>query len=229
MQLESNLLKGGLPPSPQIQPRFHHQNSKPNLKMPFPQTREKSALGVRSQTEKHLSCLGEPLGGKFFIGVLSEVASNEGIDGLAVLTGVDFNTLASALEEINRGQCLGLEGVESELDAFHIVVTSARVFGAAQDTFFENSVGALKVQHLREFSFSAEDFVPAFQVGEGSREAIKKEVLLAGQSGNVLHRVLEQIYNDLVRRQLSGSNTLFDCGGGRPFRLAIGAEQISSG
>ena len=52
-------------------------------------------LGVRSQAEKHLSSLGERFGSEFFIGVLSEVAADEGIDGLTILTGVDFNTPVS--------------------------------------------------------------------------------------------------------------------------------------
>lgn len=70
-------------------------------------------LGVLPQAEEYLRPFGERVGGKFFIGVFSEVFLEKGIDGLTVLTRVDLNALVLAFEELDGGQSLGLEGVES--------------------------------------------------------------------------------------------------------------------
>ncbi len=53
--------------------------------------------GVKPEAEKHLRSLGERFRSECFIGVLSEVVGHHGIDGLAVLAGVNFNTRLTRL------------------------------------------------------------------------------------------------------------------------------------
>jgi hypothetical protein len=102
-------------------------------------------LGVRSQPEENFRPLGERLGGEFAIGVIGEVLADECIDGLPVLTGVHFHTFAPALEVFHGGQRLGFESVESQLQAFDVIVTATGISGPAQDALFEHRIGALKV------------------------------------------------------------------------------------
>ena len=60
-------------------------------------------LGVSSKAENYFGSFGERLGCQLFIGVFREINCDERIDGLAVLTRVDFNTLVFALEEFDGG------------------------------------------------------------------------------------------------------------------------------
>gem|GEM_PF-5467040 len=152
-----------------------------------------------------------------------------GIDSLAILTGVDFNTQVLAPEELDGGQCLCLEGVESQLDALNIIVTSAGEVGAAQNALLENGVGALKVEHFGEFSFPAEDLIPSVKIGQGAGEPVEEEVVLSRGSDSVFHRIFEQSHNDFVGRQLSDCEAFLDDVGPRPARLTLGAEQFSGG
>lgn len=186
-------------------------------------------LRIRSQAEKYLGSLRERLVRKCSIGVFGEVAAYEGIYGLTVLTGVDFNTLILALEELDGGQRFRLESVESQLQALNIIVTSARVLGSAQNAPFENSEGALEVQHFGKLSLTVENLAPAVQIRQGAGESIDKEVVLSCRSGNCRHCVLEQSHDDFVGYQLPSRNELFDGGRSRPSSLTLRAEHVSSG
>ena len=119
---------------------------------------------IGSQTEKNLRSFSERFGGEFAVRELGQVAFDEGIDGLTILTGVDFHTLAAGFESLNDGKGLRLEGVESQLDALHIVIAPPGVSGTGEDARFENAVGTLEVEHFREFGVAAENLIPRFQI-----------------------------------------------------------------
>jgi hypothetical protein len=60
-------------------------------------------LGVRSQTKQDFGSFTERFVGESVIGVFSQCADDESIDGLAVLATVNFSTLVLALEQFHRG------------------------------------------------------------------------------------------------------------------------------
>ena len=68
-------------------------------------------LRKRSQAKQHFGSLGERLGGEFVIGVSSEIADDDVVNRLTILTAVDFNTPVFTLEDLNGGQSFRLESV----------------------------------------------------------------------------------------------------------------------
>ncbi len=116
------------------------------------------------QTKEHLRFLGKWLVGKFTFGVLREMAPDQVIDVLTALAGIDLHAVVFTLEAFNDGQSLRLEGIESQLDTFDVVVTSAGELCATEDALFENRVRALEVQHFRQLGVAAEDLMPRFQI-----------------------------------------------------------------
>jgi len=184
-------------------------------------------LRERSQAEQHFGALGERLGGNFVIGVSSEIADDDVVDRLTILTAIDFNTPVFALEDLNGGQSFRLESIESLLQALHIIVTSVCVSGTTHDAFFEHIKGTFKVEHSREVSFPAEDLIPPVQIRQGTGKSINQEFVLSSRSGHRLHRVPEQSHHDVVGYQFASSYALVDRGSRRPSRLTFGAEEIT--
>ena len=172
--------------------------------------------GERSQTQEHFRFFGERFGGEALISELIKAAPDLVIDSLAVLTGIDFNTQVLVPEELDGGQCLCLECVESQFDALNIIVASAGEVGAAQNTLLENGVGALKVEHFWEFSFPAEDFIPSFKIGQGAGKTVEEKVVPSRGSDGVFYRVFEQSHNDFVGSELSSCKAFLDDVGVRP-------------
>lgn len=106
-------------------------------------------------------------------GVFLQVFSDDVVDRLAILAGVDIDASAVAAEVIHGGQSFCFEGVKSQLQAVRVVVAAARVFGSAENSLLQNIVRAFEVQHFGQLFGVAKCVVPGRQVRKRSGESVQ--------------------------------------------------------